>query len=220
MNIKHHPRTETLAAYSAGALDEARAVVLATHLELCADCRRAVRDFEALGGVCLETAEPAELSADALHRFWARAGAAAPDQPPASTRADNDADPGGVRPLSAYLKGGLDGVDWRPVAPGVSQHVLDAKGYRKGVLRLLKFAPGVRVPKHSHGDEELTLILRGAYADEIGEFRAGDLADLDSGHTHSPQAIGEEACVCLIATSAPLAFRNMVGRLTQPFLGL
>lgn len=220
MNIKHHPRTETLAAYAAGALDEARAVVVATHLELCVVCRRSVRDFEALGGACLELSDAAAMSADALHRFWARAGAAAPAPPPASTRADNDVDPGGVRPLRAYLKGDLDSIDWRPVAPGVSQHVLDAKGYRKGVLRLLKFAPGVRVPKHSHGDEELTLILRGAYADEIGEFRAGDLADLDDGHAHSPLAIGDEPCVCLIATNAPLAFRNMVGRLTQPFIGL
>ncbi|MBB5519686.1 ChrR family anti-sigma-E factor [Amphiplicatus metriothermophilus] len=219
-SIKHHPKTETLAAYAAGALDEARAVVIATHLDLCDACRAAARDFEALGGVCLEAAEPAPMKEGALERFWLRAGGARAERAPASTRAANDFDLGLARPLSAYLKGGLDAVQWRRIGPGMEQCVLDAQGYRKGVLRLLKIAPGVRLPKHSHGGEELTLILRGAYEDEIGEFRRGDLADLDDEDTHSPCAIGEEPCVCLIAASAPLRFKGLAGKIVQPFIGL
>lgn len=218
--IKHHARPETLAAYAAGALDEAMAVVIATHVDICAACRRDVGDFEAAGGLCLEGFEPVSMSEGAQDRFWARISEAPSAAPPVSTRADNDFDLAAARPLRAYLAGGLDKVDWRPVAPGLAQARLDADGYRKGVLRLLRIAPGVRMPKHTHGREELTLILRGAYEDEIGAFRAGDLADLDGETAHAPCAVGEEDCICLIATSGPLAFRGLVGRVVQPFVGL
>ena len=218
MSIRHHPASATLAAYAAGALDEARAVVIATHLDFCADCRRAVADFEALGGVALEEIEPAEMSADALQRFWLRAGEAIDIAP--QGRPANDRDVAGARPLAAYLPGGLDSIDWRPLAPGMAQAILPAEGYRPGVLRLLKIEPGQRMPRHTHRDGELTLILKGAYEDEIGEFRAGDLADLSDEDTHSPLAIGDEPCICLIATNAPLIFKDVIGKVMQPLIRL
>lgn len=211
--FNHHPKPATLAAFAAGALDESMSVVIETHRVQCEACDRTIRDFEALGGVCLEQFEPVALSEGALDRFWARAGVT-PTEPVRETA------PRHARPLSAYLKGDLDAIEWKPVAPGMAQHVLSAKGYRKGVLRLLKINPGTRMPKHTHGEEELTLILRGAYEDEIGVFRVGDLADLDNEATHSPCAIGEEPCICLIAANAPLAFKGIVGKVVQPFVGL
>ena len=219
-NIRHHPKELTLAAYAAGNLDEARAVVIATHLTLCADCRRAALDFAALGGACLEAAEPVAMNASALESFWARAGRQERAPAPASMSAANDFSLDAAHPLASYLKDGIDAIEWRAVAPGLSQHVIPAEGYRPGVLRLLKINPGVRIPKHTHGDEELTLILRGSYSDEVGDFARGDLADLDGDILHAPLATGDEPCVCLIATSAPLRFKSLVGRVVQPFIGL
>ena len=106
------------------------------------------------------------------------------------------------------------------MAPGLAQSVVPAQGYRKGVLRLLKIQPGTTMPRHSHKGGELTLILRGAYEDELGKFGVGDLADLDTDHTHSPKAVGDAPCICLIATAAPLAFKTLSGRIAQPFIGL
>ncbi|MEL7487440.1 MAG: ChrR family anti-sigma-E factor [Pseudomonadota bacterium] len=219
-SIKHHPRSETLAEYAAGGLDEARAVVIATHLTLCDECKTAVRDFEALGGVVMESVEPEALSDHALEDFWARAGEGVDNILPASTRPANDFDFGVAQPLQRYLKGGLDRINWKTAAPGLSQHILQADGYRPGVLRLLKIMPGTRMPKHSHQEGEFTLILRGAYEDEMGVFGPGDFADLDDHHTHSPMAIGDEPCICLIATNAPLKMKSMVGKVVQPFIGL
>ena len=218
--ISHHPKSETLADFAAGRLDEARAVVIATHISICEECRTAVADFEALGGICLETTEPEPMAENALADFWARAGEQDPLKPASTIVAANDFDLAKARPLAAYLPTSLESLNWRTVAPGVSQHVLDAEGYRSGVLRLLKISPGTQLPKHTHSDEELTLILRGAYRDEIGEFRAGDLADLDEDTLHTPTAIGEEDCICLIATNGPLVFKDLFGRLAQPFVGL
>ena len=219
-SIKHHPKTETLAEYAAGALDEARAVVVATHLTLCDECKTAVRDFEALGGAALETIEPVAMSDNALDDFWARLGDEKDEQLPVSTRPANDFDLMAAQPLQRYLKGGIDNVDWKPLVPGLSQHVLQADGYRRGALRLLKIAPGTQIPKHSHKESEFTLILKGAYKDHMGVFNAGDFADLNDEATHIPQAIGEEDCICLIATNAPLAFKTVIGKVVQPFVGL
>ena len=216
-NIRHHPKTETLAAFAAGRLDEARAVVIATHAAICSECAQAIEEFETVGGAFLEDAEPVALRADALENILRRADPGVNVVTPKKPAGDL---PETRLPLSAYLEGSIDDVAWRAVAPGLSQSVLKAEGYRPGVLRLLKIAPGVRMPRHSHKGEELTLILRGAYKDEIGDFAVGDLADLDAGDTHTPEAIGDEPCICLIAAAAPLRFKTVLGRIVQPFIGL
>lgn len=214
----HHPKTETLADFAAGRMDEARAVVIATHAAQCAECAAAIADFEAAGGALLESVEPVAMAPDALETILARADRTAnvilPETPA------HDAGPEKRLPISAYLKSDIDSVKWRPVAPGLAQSVIAAQGYRSGVLRLLKINPGTKMPRHTHKGDELTLILRGAYEDEVGAFGVGDLADLDSDHTHSPMAVGDEPCICVIATSAPLAFKTIAGRIAQPFIGL
>lgn len=219
-NIRHHPKDSTMAAFASGVLDEANSVVVSTHVTKCAACRRTIKDFEALGGACLETVEPVAMRKDALESFWLRAGEQETISRSASKVAANDFAMTSVPPLTAYIKGSVESLPWRSVAPGLSQHVLDAEGYRSGALRLLKIAPGTKIPKHSHNKNELTLILKGAYKDEEGEFFEGDLADLDEDVTHEPQAIGDVDCICLIATDAPLAFKGIVGKVVQPFVGL
>src|ERR1700733_4291772 len=72
MTIIHHPSDETLSVFASGTLDEARAVVVATHTSLCAQCRNAVLAFECVGGALLEDAAPAEMSVGALERAMAQ----------------------------------------------------------------------------------------------------------------------------------------------------
>lgn len=221
-SVNFHPTSETLATYAAGKMDEARAVVVAAHAAACSECACAIADFEYVGGLALEDVAPVAMADDALEKIFARAAGAAmvlpahSDIAPAATAIEK------LDPLRAVLPGGLDAVSWKRAAPGLSQHVIEAQGHRPGSLRLFRIAPGVTIPMHTHSDEgsELTLILRGAYRDEIGEFRAGDLADLGDNHTHSPKAIGDEDCICLIATAGPLSFKTIIGRLAQPFVGL
>ena len=214
--MQHHPKTETLAAYAAGAFDEAQSVVVATHLAVCGACRQVVRDFEAVGGVCLEALPALAMADGALDRFWSIAGAQ--ERPSASAAARGTPDM--LRTLDRYLKDGIEGVKWRRIVPGASDCVLSARGYRPGVLRLLKIEPGTRIPKHAHAGEEFTLLLKGAYDDELGSFAQGDFVDLDEEDAHSPLAVGDEPCICLIATNAPLVFKGVAARLAQPFIGL
>lgn len=210
-NPHHHPRSETLADFAAGRLDEARAVVVATHISICSRCAQDVDALEVVGGALLADAEPVATAPDALEKTLARIGAQI-------SPAHSDAGAKRASALDAYISEPIDALDWQWIAPGVHQHVLKAQGYRDGVLRLVKFAPGKGVPTHTHKGEELTMLLRGAYRDGLGEWRAGDLSDLDGEHTHEPIAFGDEPCICLIATSAPLEFKTMVGKVLQPLI--
>ena len=90
----------------------------------------------------------------------------------------------------------------------------------QGTLRLFKIAPGMAIPLHTHNGNEMTLILKGSYSDELGRFKAGDVADLDNDTDHQPIADTQEDCICLIATEAPLKFKGLLPRLMQPFIGL
>ena len=61
MTINHHPDEETLAAFTAGNLDEPRSVVVAAHVALCPRCRATVAGFEQFGGTLVEREVPAPL---------------------------------------------------------------------------------------------------------------------------------------------------------------
>src|SRR5215470_17851247 len=88
MTITHHPSDETLAAFASGSLDEARSVVVAAHVALCARCRATMGAFEQIGGALIEQAAPAPLRADALDAALARIGPAAPAPSAPRTTAD------------------------------------------------------------------------------------------------------------------------------------
>ena len=63
-------------------------------------------------------------------------------------------------------------------------------------------------------------MLSGHFADELGRYGPGDLAEVDGDTRHQPIADSHRDCVCLIATDAPLRFTGLMGRLMQPFIGL
>ena len=66
----------------------------------------------------------------------------------------------------------------------------------------------------------MALILKGSYADEIGHFRPGDMADLDETTYHQPIVDAEEACICLIATDERIHFTGFINRMLQPLIGV
>ncbi|WP_415011575.1 cupin domain-containing protein [Amaricoccus sp.] len=70
--------------------------------------------------------------------------------------------------------------------------------------------------EHGHRGLELTLVLGGAFSDETGLFRAGDLEVADESLGHVPRATDDGPCLCVAATDAPLRLRALVPRLLQP----
>jgi len=231
MKPSHHLDDATLVSYSAGALPLALSLVVAAHLDVCAECRRRYAHAERIGGLLLDHNEEtvalpsATARAAMLERLEAPAsgpGSAAPSNQasPAASKvvalphADPDLLPRSVQP---YFGERISALRWRWLAPGVRCiRALGEADSNDGSLLLLKVSPGFSMPVHTHGNSELTLVLQGAYRDELGRFGPGDMADIDLDTEHQPVAENSGPCICLAATDAPLRFRHWAPRLLQP----
>lgn len=113
----------------------------------------------------------------------------------------------------------FDDIPWRRIGIGVWHHPLPLPSTSAGDLRLLKIAPGRRMPEHSHGGVELTLVLDGAYTDECGTYKVGDVQEADDVTQHRPVADRASGCICLVASDKPPRFTGLLGRIAQPFVG-
>lgn len=218
MSIKHHLDEATLVSYSAGSISQAMALVVACHISMCPSCRERALKSEAIGGMLLEGMGDAEISDNALDEVLACLDAEPEVEETFATRqplGQSDL----PRPLADCIGGSLDDVEWKRIVPGVYYHDLPYKTERGGVSRLLRIAPGKAMLPHSHDGNELTLILRGSFSDDVGRFTVGDIADLDSEINHQPLVDSDEDCICLIATDAPLKFSTLLGKIVQPMTG-
>ena len=225
----HHPSDALLVAYGAGSLAEGLSLAVAVHLAHCPDCRAALAEVEALGGALLEELPPAPLESLSLSATLARLDLEeAPANPCKAERAGPlwgsrlPTGPALPAPLRPYVPRAteLDGLTWQRLAPGVRRVELMPRSASGGAAQLLRIAPGTALPHHSHGGLELTVVLSGHFADELGRYGPGDLAEVDGDTDHQPIADSHRDCICLIATDAPLRFTGLMGRLMQPFIGL
>lgn len=223
MSIVHHPDPSSLMSYAAGALPEPLAAVVACHVALCPRCRGDVAWMEIAGGDLLGALDGTQMQAAAPRPPLAARSAAprlqsAPRHtwPSAAETAGGDV----PAPLVALVGPRLDRVAWRYLAPGVRHLPLPLSQGCRGDLRLLKVAPGQRMPEHGHGGAEMTMLLAGAYTDEIGRFATGDVADLDEDAEHQPVADPQDGCICLIASIEPARYKGLFARLVQPFIGI
>ena len=218
MTPRHHPSDATLLTYAAGSLGEGLSLVVASHLAFCADCRASVAAGEVLGGNLFEALEPEPLAAQAREQVLATIGRTAVLTPPVPPP---PFDPLLPAPLGRYLKRDLAAIPWRVLAPGLKHfEVLPRDLLRGANLRLLRIAPGRRLPRHSHTGTELTLVLTGSYTDEFGQFARGDVAETDDEILHEPVSDPGEDCICLIATEGRLKFESRIARLFQRFSGV
>lgn len=215
----HHLDASTVVAYAAGSIPAAFAVVVAAHLEVCGQCRLALRDAEMAGARLVEQQDGAALSAGARDGLLARlAGtpmltrSTTPAPPPVR---DQDLLPAPLRP---FFGPRYSTLRWRRVVPGV--HYLRTQLEGGGGLMLLRTAPGKGIPMHRHAGHELTMILRGAYEDTLGRFAVGDVADLDEDIEHQPITAPGQPCICVAATEAPMQFQGWMARAMQAVLRL
>lgn len=205
--ITHHAPDALLAAYATGSLSQPYALVVATHISLCLECRATYEAHQTGGGAVLDFAA-IEAVSDGLrtsvldHLYTPVA--------PTPTYSRSGVYPG---PVMEALKG--QPPRWKSLGLGVRQSILSSG--RKGSARLLFIPPGQAVPDHSHNGLELTLVLQGSFSDATGRFGVGDLEVTDQDVEHTPTADFGAPCICLAATDAPLRFNALVPRLLQPF---
>lgn len=206
----HHPTDETIARFAAGALDAGPRLVVATHVNGCAQCRARIRSFEAVGGALLREVEPAKLSTDSFARTLARLDDPAPaPQAPPVLAADMPA------PLRHYPLG-----PWRFVHPGLRWRRLTLPEAPDANVIMLKVAAGQRVPEHGHTGTEFTQVVAGGFSDRFGHYVAGDCIEMDEDVDHQPVVDLDGECIVLAAVEGRLRLRGWLGRMFQPLIGV
>jgi putative transcriptional regulator len=218
MTIKFHIGDDLLLSYSAGTLDEASSLLVATHLALCPHCRARNASADAVGGYLLETRPEASVSSGMLDSVLSRVRSESHAPVPALP-AHFQSDVVIPEPLRSYLGGDLNHLNWLRMAPRVHQIRINTRD-RRAQARLLRFQCGMTVPAHSHGGRELTLVLSGSLCDRDAIFQRGDIAETDEQTEHQPYAGEGQECICLAVTDAPLRFKGVFARLLQPLFGI
>jgi len=223
MSVSHHLADETLQDYAAGGLSASMETLVACHLTVCQHCRLRAAIAEKVGGTLFDNLDVADVrlsAAQLLSKARSNTGDSVglAESPTIDMAAQVVS--GVPRPLARLLPDRLEDLDWKRLAPGIKQHNLSDQHRRHGAFKLLHLAPGVVLSAHSHNDRELTYVVKGSYQDEIGRFKAGDIADLDGDADHRPVVDTNEPCIALIATHSPVRFTGMFGKIMQPFVGI
>ena len=219
-SITRHPDGANLMSYAAGALPEPLAAAVAAHVALCPECRAELRALRGLGGALLDEEstrrhDPAIMgptSSRLAEELTAVREVARGVHPTSDT----------LIPAAIASRYAFDPVriPWRWLAPGVRFVPLVLSPGATGDLRLLQIAPGRKIPEHGHGGCEMTLVLDGAYSDETGVFRRGDIQDVDGDLEHQPVVDSRTGCICLVAAERPARFKGVFSRLLQPWTGM
>jgi putative transcriptional regulator len=210
MIIHHHPSDETLAAFAGGTLDEARRLIVATHLSLCGHCNHFVHMLDHLGGAMLEELPPAVMDEDALPRLLQRL-----DEADRALASPANATGNLPAPLRRYEMG-----RWRWVGPGVEWCSVSVPVVNDTRVFMLRAKPGTKLPHHRHSGIEWTCVLEGAFLHDGGRFGPGDFDEADEAHEHKPVVDRGEPCICLVALQGNIQLQSRLGRLLQPLIRL
>ena len=210
---RHHPTDEHLVEYATGAMPEAVAVLVATHLALCPTCRRRSAALDDMGGALLANAEPVEVGDGVLQSLMARLDEAQPDEPAMPPAGNGDASL--PQPLRGYVGQALAEVRWQRMGSLRLANLEIGDGTFRS--RLMRIEAGAPMPAHTHSGNELTLVLTGGFSDGIGHYLRGDVAVADPEVVHQPVADDDGECLCLAVTDAPLRLTGRFTRLLNPF---
>jgi len=89
-------------------------------------------------------------------------------------------------------------LPWLPSPmEGVERRMLDRRGAEVArATSIVRYAPGSRFERHSHGGGEEILVLEGTFSDEQGNYPAGSYLRNPVGSSHAP--FSEAGCTLLV----------------------
>jgi putative transcriptional regulator len=215
LNTANKLQDEWLLSYAAGALNPGRSLMVASHLAYHDDLQEAVADAEAIGGSIFENQRGSDVPDVVLEQLMARLDdESVPEIKPVTSAGQQI-----PQPLVDFIGHDLDTVKWRFMGPGM-QNARLWNGPNDERLWLLKARGGIVVPEHGHNGEEWTLVLKGSYQTELGQFGVGEIDVANDDIIHQPLIGQDEECICLVMTDGPIRLQSLAGRLVQPFVGL
>lgn len=214
--ITHHLSDEFLVEYANGSLPSPEALVVASHLAICAECRDRVETFENVSAVLLEDGDVEDVSPDALDMVLSMIDSPAEEEPAPLIEFDRDTLEVIPPPLRSYLGANLSALDWKRTGRGIEEVSLIRQDDVR--ISLLRIRAGQKVPSHTHRGEEFTLVLSGSYTDGDARFAKGDVSVADSAKDHAPVADSDGPCLCLTVRNGAAKLTGPIGRFLNPVL--
>ena len=222
--IKHHPKFELLQNFVEGDLPASLAAGIAIHADMCPICQQKIAQLT-------EQVAEASFEQSFLHKFVVNdkddltqiAEMNFDDMIEGITASDQVATV--AEPVSERLVT-FKGMQY--TLPNTLRNFQLGRTAQIGNLsrariqlnegeihtNLLHIAPGGSIPEHTHKGFELTLLLAGSFADERGEYVAGDFIMLDKRHQHQPAT--EHGCLCYTVANDALHFTQGINKLLNP----
>ena len=221
--IRRHPDDTRLMALAAGRMAPGLAVVIDAHVERCARCQARLRDFDAVGGVLLESLEPAPLAPESLALSLAGIDAgrgldsrrSTPPTPGPGLRARLPDGLGWPRSLR-----GSTATAWRWLGPGMRWSRVTLADDPEANVFLLRIAASKSLPAHTHTGSELMQILYGSFHYGSERYAAGDFDDADSSVHHEPVVEPGGECICLAALEGRLTFDSRLAGVLGSLVGM
>lgn len=218
MTIQHHPDDDLLLAHTAGRLALGPAVLVATHLEGCAQCRERARLLEAVGGALIDDLPPETLAPEALARTLAAIDAPPKAPPPRPVAGRHPALPPGMAWPRALRS--ANATPWRWLGPGMRWSRVTLPDDPKANVFLLRIGAGKQLPVHTHSDCELTQVLYGTFHDGRALFGPGDFDEADGSFHHQPTVQAGGDCICLASVEGKVLFQGALARMLGSLVGM
>lgn len=174
---------ELVSAYVLKALPPSEASATAAHIAGCKECRQELQTLRPI--IDSFAAWPVEVlgpSASTWDRLLERIESETPKTPLPATRRD------------------WQEPDWEETAPGISCKLLATNTEQDRVTMLVRLAPGVAYPPHSHAGVEELHLLHGELWINDRKFYPGDYYRAEPG-TADKRVWSETGCTCLLVTS-------------------
>ncbi len=102
----------------------------------------------------------------------------------------------------------FDAMDWKPFRKGIDIVRIYGKPHLGASAALLRYAPGAKLPHHSHTGYEHIIILAGSQVDETGSHHEGTVVINPPGSGHSVS--NQNGCVVLAIWEHPVVFSEIV----------
>lgn len=219
---RHHPDESLLLGLAAGTLDVGTALVVAAHVEQCAECRKNQAALEATGGVLLDTLKPEPLAPTAFADTLARIHSLS-EMPARAATPRHSTKPRPDLPDGLEWPRALDHCDitpWKSLGPGMRWSRIYVPRAPQANVFLLRMGAGKQLALHTHTGRELTQVLYGAFADGRSTWRAGDLDEADESILHRPVVAPDSECICLASVEGHLRFDGLLARALGRWMGI
>jgi anti-sigma factor ChrR (cupin superfamily) len=176
---------ELVYTYALGALSAGEASEVQAHIAMCSECHRELeRVRPVVDGFVAWPTDVLRPSAPLWDRLVDRIAARGEPKPAAS----------------ASSRWASSEPEWEQVAPGISCMLLASDPQGDRVTMLVRLAPGVEYPPHTHaGTEELHLLAGELWIDDR-KLYPGDYNRAERG-TADKRVWSETGCTCVLITS-------------------